>query len=132
MRTRPPLGPASRSARRLSQVTCAWQAGSRAKAALPVLNAWIGELFDRDNFDSTVTAMLAAQDGHTHKGSDRDAAKRRLADAETQLSRLHAMAEAGPDRPRGSSRSTQPRSSTPRAQTEPPWPSRPPVGPEAA
>ncbi len=68
---------------------------------LPALNAWIGELFNHDNIDQTVAAVLASQDGSYvpagEEGSeiDRDAVKRRLADAETRLSRLRAAIEAG-------------------------------------
>ena len=32
-------------------------------SVLPALNAWIGELFNRDHIDQTVAALLASQDG---------------------------------------------------------------------
>jgi hypothetical protein len=72
------------------------------RAVLPALNTWIGELFDRDNIDQTVAALLASQDsGHAPTGEssevDRDAIKRRVADVETRLSRLRAAIEAGAD-----------------------------------
>jgi hypothetical protein len=73
------------------------------RSVLPALNAWIGELFNRDNIDQTVAALLASQDGgHAPAGAgdtqvDRDAVKRRLADAERRLSRLRAAIEAGAD-----------------------------------
>ena len=61
------------------------------------------ELFNRDHIDQTVTALLESQDGsYGPTGAedaevDRDAVKRRLADAETRLSRLRAAIEAGAD-----------------------------------
>ncbi len=73
------------------------------RAVLPALNAWIGELFNRDNIGQTVAALLESQEGsHGPAGAedaevDRDAVKRRLADAETRLSRLRAAIEAGAD-----------------------------------
>jgi hypothetical protein len=69
------------------------------RAVLPALNAWIGELFDRDNIDQTVAALLVSQEGHTdtEASGDRDAIKQRLADAEKRLSRLRAAIEAGAD-----------------------------------
>jgi hypothetical protein len=73
------------------------------RAVLPALNAWIGELFNRDNIDQTVAALLESQDGsHGPAGAedaefDPDVVKRRLADAETRLPRLRAAIEAGAD-----------------------------------
>jgi hypothetical protein len=50
-----------------------------------------------DNIDRAVAALLASQERRTDRSSDRDAVKRRLADAETRLSRLRAAIEAGAD-----------------------------------
>jgi hypothetical protein len=58
---------------------------------------------NRDNIDQIMAALRESQDGsHGPAGAedaevDRDAVKRRLADAETRLSRLRAAIEAGAD-----------------------------------
>jgi hypothetical protein len=63
---------------------------------LEPLNAWIGHLFDRRNVDRTVAALVASQDGGG-KSSERETAKKRLADAEMRLRRFRDAIGAGVD-----------------------------------
>ena len=60
------------------------------------VNGWIGRLFDRDNVDRTVAALVASQDG-VGKSVGRDTAKKRLADAEARLRRFQAAIASGVD-----------------------------------
>ncbi|MEV4313018.1 recombinase family protein [Actinocrispum sp. NPDC049592] len=59
------------------------------------VNGWLGGLFHPDNVDETVDAVLGAQEAPTT--SPRDAAKRRLADAEARLRRYQDAITAGVD-----------------------------------
>jgi hypothetical protein len=63
---------------------------------LEPLNAWIGHLFDRRNVDRTVAALVASRDGGG-KSSERETAKKRLADAEKRLRRFQDAIGAGID-----------------------------------
>lgn len=57
------------------------------------VNGWIGQLFARENVDSTVAALLCSQD---EGGSvARETIKARLTEAEAKLRRLQAAIEAG-------------------------------------
>ena len=69
------------------------------RAVLGPLNAWVGELFDRENIDQTVAALIASQDRSGERGNTaaREALKRRLNEAQTRLARLRAAVEAGVD-----------------------------------
>ncbi len=66
-------------------------------AVLDPLNAWIGGLFDRDNVDRTVAALVASQGSTGGAPSPQEAAKKRLKDAEARLRRFRAAIEAGID-----------------------------------
>ena len=61
---------------------------------LEALNAWIGGLFDRNNIDRTVAALVSCQDMTRAPGA-REAAKKRLEGAEARLRRFQAAIEAG-------------------------------------
>lgn len=54
----------------------------READVLEPLNGWIGRLFDRDNVDRTVAALVASQDGAGRTPAGREAMKTRLAEAE--------------------------------------------------
>lgn len=60
------------------------------------LNAWIGSLFTQRNVDRTVAALVASQ-GKNGQGATREAAKKRLADAEARLRRFQDAIAAGID-----------------------------------
>ena len=66
------------------------------KVLTRAINRWIGQLFDREHVDETVRALVDSQTGAASVG-DRDAGKRRLADAEQALSRFQAAIAAGVD-----------------------------------
>jgi hypothetical protein len=67
----------------------------REDLLLPKLNAWLGELFARENRNATVAAMLASQEGD---GVDHhEPARKRLADAEARLRKHTQAIEAGVD-----------------------------------
>jgi hypothetical protein len=66
-------------------------------AVLTPLNTWLGALFDPNNLDRTVTALVASQDGTRGAPNGREAIKKRLADAETRLRRFHTAIGAGVD-----------------------------------
>ncbi len=63
---------------------------------LEPLNEWLGEVFGPDTVDQTVAALLASQD-HGDPAGPRQAAKKRLADAEARIRRHQAAIEAGVD-----------------------------------
>jgi hypothetical protein len=63
---------------------------------LEPLHGWIGGLFDRDNVDRTVAELVASQ-GETSGAGDHQAARRRLAEAESTLCRHQAAIAAGVD-----------------------------------
>jgi DNA invertase Pin-like site-specific DNA recombinase len=69
----------------------------READVLEPLNGWIGRLFDRDNVDRTVAALVGSQDGDGRTAAGREALKQRLADAEARLRRFQAAIEAGVD-----------------------------------
>ncbi len=58
------------------------------------INGWLGELFAPDNRDETVRALVASQGSPAELAVD-EAARRRLADAETALKRYQAAIAAG-------------------------------------
>ncbi|WP_235022926.1 recombinase family protein [Amycolatopsis alkalitolerans] len=63
---------------------------------LESLNGWIGQLFNQDNVDRTVTALVGSQrDSLT--SAPRETAQKRLADAEAKMRRFQAAIEAGVD-----------------------------------
>ena len=62
-------------------------------AVLGPVNKWLGELFDPDNLDGTVSALVASQGGDP----GRTAAGQRLNDAEMRLRRFQAAIAAGVD-----------------------------------
>ncbi|MEU7474401.1 hypothetical protein AB0A63_00355 [Lentzea sp. NPDC042327] len=59
------------------------------------INGWLGHLFDRKNRDRTVAALMDSQEPVIEVS--RDAAKRRLADAEAKLTRFQNAIMAGVD-----------------------------------
>jgi hypothetical protein len=63
-------------------------------AVLQPLNGWLGHLFDRDNVDRTMAALLASQKRDGDAGTH-EVARKRLADAEARLRRHQAAIEAG-------------------------------------
>jgi hypothetical protein len=65
----------------------------REIAVLGPVNKWLGELFDPDNLDSTVAALVASQGGDP----GRTAVEQRLKDAQTRLRRFKAAIAAGVD-----------------------------------
>ena len=69
----------------------------RESTVLEPLNAWIGGLFAQDHRDRTVDALLASQRHAESRSSDRDAATKRLADAEARLRRFQAAIASGVD-----------------------------------
>ncbi|HVV07621.1 MAG TPA: recombinase family protein [Amycolatopsis sp.] len=69
----------------------------REDVVVEALNGWIGLLFDRDNVDRTVAALVESQgDGGAGAGA-REVAKRCLADAEARLKRYQAAIASGVD-----------------------------------
>ncbi|MCP3803467.1 recombinase family protein [Allokutzneria sp. A3M-2-11 16] len=66
-------------------------------AVLPPLNRWIGRLFDPENRDETVKALVASQGGTAKAHVSRDAAQKRLNAAEARLKRFRAAIDAGVD-----------------------------------
>ena len=60
------------------------------------LNGWIGRLFGRDNVDRTVAELVGSQD-QTGGAVELQAARKRLADAESTLRRHQAAIAAGVD-----------------------------------
>lgn len=69
----------------------------READVLEPLNGWIGRLFDRDNVDRTVAALVASQEGMGRASDGREAVKKRLTDAEARLRRFQAAIETGVD-----------------------------------
>lgn len=61
------------------------------------VNAWVGGLFDRDNVDRTVAALVASQRDGGDLPVDASSARQRLADAEGRLRRFQAAIAAGID-----------------------------------
>ena len=64
---------------------------------LAPLNAWIGELFTRENVDRTVESLVASQENGNAASVGRESAKRRLKDAERRLRRFQEAIAAGID-----------------------------------
>ncbi|MFI6025087.1 recombinase family protein [Amycolatopsis magusensis] len=67
----------------------------REDVVVPALHEWLGRLFHRDNVDDTVTKLVGSQGEQA--GNGREAAAKRLADAEARLRRHQAAIEAGVD-----------------------------------
>lgn len=65
---------------------------------LPLLDAWLGQVFDRDRLDQTIETLLAAHTGRstTEPGAVVEA-RRRAADARARLDRAVAAIAAGVD-----------------------------------
>lgn len=63
---------------------------------LEPLNGWLGRLFDRDNVDRTVAALVGSQQ-ETGARAAVATLKKKAADAEARLRRLQAAIEAGVD-----------------------------------
>ncbi|OLF10473.1 recombinase family protein [Actinophytocola xinjiangensis] len=61
------------------------------------VNGWFAELFDRDNVDRTVAALVASQEGASQRRDGGEAARKRLADAESRLRKYQAAITAGVD-----------------------------------
>ncbi|WP_086829000.1 recombinase family protein [Allokutzneria sp. NRRL B-24872] len=61
------------------------------------VNGWLGGLFAPENVDRTVAALVGSQSGVRAEPNGRDAARKRLAKAETQLTRLQDAIKAGID-----------------------------------
>ncbi len=68
----------------------------REAAICAPLNRWIATLFDAENYDRTVQALVESQGGSL-ADAQLDQARRRLADAEAKLRRHQAAIEAGVD-----------------------------------
>lgn len=68
----------------------------REAALCAPLNRWIATLFDAENYDRTVQALVESQ-GSSLADAHLDQACRRLADAEAKLRRHQAAIEAGVD-----------------------------------
>jgi hypothetical protein len=66
-------------------------------AVLASLNAWLGELFDPNNIDRTVAALVTSQNETRGVSKGREAMKKRLVDAEAWLRRFQAAISAGID-----------------------------------
>lgn len=70
----------------------------REDLLLGPLDEWIGGLFAPENVDRTVATLLGSQERASGSGlAQREAAKKRLADAEARLRRHQAAIEAGID-----------------------------------
>lgn len=67
----------------------------REYEVVEALNAWIGQLFKSYNLEGTVRALVASQDAVDGRTAAVEAAKKRVAEAESRLKRLHAAIEAG-------------------------------------
>ncbi|WP_236004783.1 zinc ribbon domain-containing protein [Amycolatopsis pittospori] len=67
----------------------------REDVVTPPINAWLCQVFDPDNRDETVAAMVGAQ--QSRPGTGRDAVEKRLKAAEARLRRHQAAIEAGVD-----------------------------------
>src|SRR5262249_15137002 len=61
------------------------------------VNGWIGGLFDPANIDATVAALVASQTDPGAGSASREAAGKRLADAEARLRRFQAAIALGID-----------------------------------
>ncbi|MBK0869887.1 hypothetical protein INP57_24025 [Saccharopolyspora sp. HNM0986] len=61
------------------------------------MNDWLGRLFDRENVDGTVAALVASQGESGGGPSEQARLKQKLADVESRLSKFHAAIEAGVD-----------------------------------
>lgn len=68
----------------------------REEVVTAAINRWIGGLFNRDNVDETVRALVASQSGPTVSAGS-DAAKARLKKAEEAVRRLQDAILAGMD-----------------------------------
>ena len=68
----------------------------REDVVVPALHQWVGGLFDRQNLDATVRALVDSQGDDVESGTSA-AAKQRLVDAETVLRRHQAAIAAGVD-----------------------------------
>lgn len=66
-------------------------------AVVDQLNAWLGGLFARENVDRTVRALVESQEGAGQGSNARDAAQKRLTDAEARLRRFQNALAAGVD-----------------------------------
>jgi hypothetical protein len=64
---------------------------------LDPLNAWLGKLFDHQNVERTVAALVASQSGSRAAPSTQEVLTKRLAEAQARLRRFHAAIEAGVD-----------------------------------
>ncbi|NYH77202.1 DNA invertase Pin-like site-specific DNA recombinase [Actinopolyspora biskrensis] len=60
------------------------------------INGWLADLFHRDNVTRTVKALAASQD-QSGASSSREAAQKRVTDAETRIRRFQEAIEAGVD-----------------------------------
>ncbi|GAB2996574.1 recombinase family protein [Amycolatopsis acidiphila] len=69
----------------------------REDAVVEAINGWIGRLFDPENVDATVAALVGSQDDGRSNAGGRDAVKRRLAEAEARLRRYQAAIGSGVD-----------------------------------
>ncbi|WP_186763128.1 recombinase zinc beta ribbon domain-containing protein [Lentzea tibetensis] len=68
------------------------------EAATKALNTWLNDLFARENVDRTVSALVASQEGRKNSTPDaKDAAKKRLQEAEGKLRRFQDAIAAGVD-----------------------------------
>lgn len=61
------------------------------------VNGWLGRLFDRENIDGTVAALVDSQGGPGSGPSEQARLEQKLAGVESRLSRFHAAIEAGVD-----------------------------------
>ena len=61
------------------------------------VNGWIGQLFNRENVDRTVAALVASQDSPDIGSPGREMGKKRLADAEARLRRFQEAIASGVD-----------------------------------
>ncbi|OLF10521.1 hypothetical protein BLA60_15150 [Actinophytocola xinjiangensis] len=61
------------------------------------VNGWFAELFDRDNVDRAVAALVASWEGASQRRDGGEAARKRLADAERRLRKYQAAITAGVD-----------------------------------
>ncbi|WP_141921328.1 zinc ribbon domain-containing protein [Halopolyspora algeriensis] len=68
----------------------------REDAIRKEINGWLAGLFHRDNIDQTVAPLAASQD-QSGASSSREAAKKRVTDAETRIRRFQEAIEAGVD-----------------------------------
>jgi integrase len=61
------------------------------------VNSWLADLFHPDNVDQTVAALLASQGGVPGEWDGGEAARKRLADAESRIRKFQAAIAAGVD-----------------------------------